>query len=167
MDLDRRTLIAKGSASAFALTLAGLTVNRAVNAQDATPVPGTDASATNSAATRYQEFVSSLAANLGDIDTGTVDTAIRTTLKDLIDAELAAGEIAANDATERKAAIDASEAPIRISVSGRNRGHGGRDRGNRGMKSGDSSRDSGDMEGSNGGDDSSTPAVDPTPTTTV
>jgi hypothetical protein len=172
MSVNRRTLVAKGSASAFALSLAGLAANRAVNAQDATPEPGSTTDNGNGttgtaeskeaeAGTKYQEFVAALATNLGASDAATVDTAIRTTLKGLVDAELAAGDIAANDATERKAAIDASVAPIRIGGFGGHDGPGGfgGERGGRGnSRPGDDADDS---------DDGAAPGVNATPTTTA
>jgi len=168
--VNRRTLVARGSASAFTLTLAGLAANRAVNAQDATPVPGTDTdigngtdetqeTPENTAGTKYQEFVAALASNLGVTDGATVDTAIRTTLKGFIDAKLAAGDITANDATERKAAVDASEAPIRIGGAG---GHGGMSGGRGGDKPNDDARNPTDSE-----TDDTTPTIDTTPTTTA
>lgn len=175
--MNRRTLVAKGSASAFALTLAGLAANRAVNAQDATPEPGTTDSGNgttgtqespeNMAATQYQEFVAALATNLGIADAATVDTAIRTTLKALVDTELAAGDLAANDATAMKEAIDAAEAPIRVGGFGRGGGfgaHGGMKPGGRGGmgRPGDDTQKPDDSDS-----DDTTPGVEATPTTTA
>jgi hypothetical protein len=174
--VNRRTLVAKGSASAFALTLAGLAANRAVNAQDATPEPGTTDNGNgttgtqetpeNSAATQYQEFIAALATNLGVADATTVDTAIRTTLKGFVDAELAAGDLAANDATEMKEAIDAAEAPIWIGGFGRGGGlgrHGGMKSDGRGI--GRPGRDT--QKPDDSGTDDTTPGVEASPTTTA
>jgi hypothetical protein len=159
------------------LTLAGLTANRAVNAQDATPVPGpttdsgngtagTQESPEDLAAAKYQEFVAALATNLGVTDAATVDTAIRTTLKGLVDAELAAGDIAANDATELKAAIDASVAPIRVGGFGGHGGMGGMN-GGRGGRAGGRPGDDSKQPGDSGPEGNTTPGVDATPTTTA
>ncbi|HKG24005.1 MAG TPA: hypothetical protein VKB09_00065 [Thermomicrobiales bacterium] len=129
--MNRRRFVVGGSASAVALTMAGLAAQRAVNAQDATPVPSTSTATPgttqNEAQSGYQEFVAGLAANLGVADAATVNAAIRTTLKQLIDAEFAAGNISANDATALKAAIDAAESPLRIGGFGGRGGIGGRD----------------------------------------
>src|SRR5262245_57457236 len=124
--MNRRRFVVGGSVSAAALAMAGLAAQRAVNAQDATPVPSTGTATPGTTQTesqsRYQEFVAGLATNLGVADAATVDSAIRTTLKQMVDSEFAAGNISANDATALKAAIDAAESPLRIG------GFGGRGR---------------------------------------
>lgn len=184
--MNRRTLVAKGGASAFALTLAGLAANRAVNAQDATPVPGTSTDTGNGtggtttqenpSATTYQEFVAALATNLNITDSATVDTAIRTTLKGFVDDELAAGDLAANAATAMKEAIDASDSPIRVGGFGRHEGMGGMRGGMPGDMPGHRGQDGDtpnskpwDDDSGSDGDDSgnSTSGVDATPTTTA
>ena len=57
-------------------------------------------------------------------DPASVDTGIRDALKTMVDDRLAAGEISANAATEAKAEIDASEAPLRVGYGERGGGHG-------------------------------------------
>lgn len=135
--MNRRRFVVGGSASAVALTMAGLTAQRAVNAQDATPVPstGTETPATTEDATQtaYQDFVAGLATNLGVADSATVDSAIRTTLKQMVDAEFNAGNISANAATALKESIDAAESPLGVGGFGGRGGFGGPDgRGGRG-----------------------------------
>jgi len=73
-----------------------------VFAQDATPAAGTSSTTD----TTYQDFVGKLAANLGIADATQVDAAIKTTLKQMVDEQLAAGNISANEATAAKQAID-------------------------------------------------------------
>ena len=72
---------------------------------------------------RYQDFVAKLAANLGINDPSTVDSAIRDALSAIVDERLAAGEIAANDATAIKEQIAASESPLRIGGFGKRGRH--------------------------------------------
>jgi hypothetical protein len=145
VSITRRRVVA-GAAGLGAASLLGL---RMAHAQDTTATPGagttvtdetTDATdATDLRAESYQDFVDKLAANLGMTDTASVDTAIRDSLKAMIDDRLAAGEISANSATEWTAEIDSSVAPLRVGFfgdGGPRGGHGpGGDRGN-GMKPG-------------------------------
>lgn len=131
----RRTVVA----GAAGLGLATLVGGSFVRAQDtpATPTPddGSDAATDDStqreefeaeAGARYDDFVSRLAGNLGGVDSTTVDTAIRATLTDLVDARLAAGEISANDADAARTAITDSPAPLLgMFLAGRGDGPGG------------------------------------------
>jgi hypothetical protein len=59
----------------------------------------------------YQDFVSRLAANLGESDKTKVDQAIRTTLKQEVDAKVASGDIAGKVADAIKAKIDSPDFP--------------------------------------------------------
>lgn len=180
--MNRRDVIAKGSASAFALTLAGLAANHAVNAQSATPVTGssttdngngtggTTTSSEEMAGQYYQKFVAALASNLNS-DATTVDTAIRTTLKGLVDDELAAGDIAANDATALKSDIDAAVAPLFTGGWGMHRG--GMGMGGRGGMDGDwrggrpGQNDSKTDDDQDDDDSSTSPSSTATPTTSA
>ena len=79
---------------------------------------------------RYAAFLDALAVNLGVADGETIDAAIRTTLKQMIDERLAAGEISANLADELKAAIDSGDYRVGLHLRGIGRfgdpGFGGR-----------------------------------------
>lgn len=72
----------------------------------------------------YQDFVAKLTTNLGETDTARVDAAIRTSLKQLVDDRLAAGDISANQATALKERIDADGIPFGLGGPG-GRGFGG------------------------------------------
>jgi hypothetical protein len=99
-------------AAALALIGTGAVVSDGVFAQESTPeAESTPAvgSAGETETSAYDEFVAALAANLGISDPATVDTAIKETLKQKVDEQLAAGEISANEATARKERIDAGE----------------------------------------------------------
>jgi hypothetical protein len=159
--MNRRTFVAGGSASALALTMAGLAARRAVDAQDATPLPSTGTTtpetSEDEAQNTYQEFVAALAVNIGVPDGATVDAAVRTTLKQMVDAEFAAGNISANEATARKERIDAAESPL--GVGGIGGGRDGRHGGRGGRNDGRSDRD-----GKSGGtDQGKEPGTDATP----
>ena len=100
------------SAAALVLIGTGAVVNNGVYAQESTPeAESTPAvgSAGETETSAYDEFVAGLAANLGISDSTTADTAIKETLKQKVDEQLAASEISANEATARKERIDASE----------------------------------------------------------
>jgi hypothetical protein len=100
------------SAAALALIGTGAVASNGVFAQESTPeAESTPAvgSAGETETSAYDEFVAGLAANLGISDPATVDTAIKETLKQKVDEQLAAGEISANEATARKERIDAGE----------------------------------------------------------
>ena len=72
---------------------------------------------------RYDDFLARFAANLGIDDPAQVETAYKDTLKQMIDAELEAGNIAANAATELKQRIDEADGPVLFGGIG---GHEGR-----------------------------------------
>ena len=168
--IGRRTVFA-GAAGLGLATLVGGTIVRAQDTPDTgdgTPTTDTDGTtdetSTNEAeaGARYDDFVSRLAGNLGITDPSQVDTGIRTTLTDLVDARLAAGEISANDADAARTAIADSPTPL----GGRFRvGHGddpggfGRGRGGFG-RSGMSDQPDDDTDGT----DETSPA---TPAATV
>jgi hypothetical protein len=162
--LGRRNVVA-GIAG---IGLAGVGMSRAF-AQDSTPTAqetpavgsSGDATTTTSGDTRYETFTSYLADQLGS-DAATVDTAIRDSLKQMVDDALAAGDISADQATARKARIDESTSPIRLGG-----GPGGMMGGNRGGKPGgmggdhanpDDPEDSGDDDSSES-DDDATPTI--------
>jgi hypothetical protein len=123
--ITRRRMVA-GAAALGAVSLAGI---RSAQAQDTTTpaTPGADTTEStdqvSQAAESYQNFVLKLATNLGVADAASVDTGIRDALKTMVDERLAAGEISANFATERKTEIDASEAPLWVGFGERG-GHG-------------------------------------------
>ena len=163
-----------------ALAMAGLAVQRAVEAQDATPTPATGmatpGATQNPAQTLYQDFLTALAKNLGVADAKTVDTAIRTSLKQLVDEQLSAGHISADLANALKTKIDSAEVPIRIGAfaleAGGPGGRGGRRRGPRGGfgENGKGGYPKGN-EGANDNDQSNgeqnEPAASATPTTSA
>ncbi|HEX3303708.1 MAG TPA: hypothetical protein VHR64_12560 [Thermomicrobiales bacterium] len=114
--------------AAVALLGAAAVIGGSAFAQDSTGTPeagsGTPAVGSDTQASAYQDFVDGLAANLGISDPATVDAAIKTTLKQQVDAELAAGNISANDATALKERIDAADfGPFLFGV-GQHDGHG-------------------------------------------
>jgi Arc/MetJ family transcription regulator len=151
-EMNRRRFVVGGSASAVALTMAGLAAQRAVNAQDATPTPstGTEPPATTDGETtnRYDAFVAALATALGSGDAATVDAAIRTALKQMVDDKFAAGNISANEATARKEQIDTAESPLGGFGFG---GHGGKG----GIRGGRNDARGGQNDGQPGGSDES------------
>ena len=113
-----------------------LGVGGSVFAQDnATPTAGTEqTTGTTGEATErttreaeYAAFLDALAVNLGVADGETVDAAIKTTLKQMVDERLAAGEISADLATELKAAIDSGNVPIGFHRPDLRGDHGGSD----------------------------------------
>ena len=71
----------------------------------------TTAAQTSQINARYQDFVKRLAANLGESDTTKVDQAIRTTLKQEVDAKVTSGDIAGKVADAIKAKIDSPDFP--------------------------------------------------------
>ena len=75
---------------------------------------------------RYEDFLAKFAENLGVDDPAQVETALKETLKQMIDEELAAGTISANAAAEMKERIDAAEGPALFGGFGGHRGRGGR-----------------------------------------
>ena len=106
---QRLKILALG-AGAFALIGTSAVVNNGVFAQESTPAAESTpavGSAGETETSAYDGFVALvLAANLGISDPATVDTAVKETLKQRVDEQLAAGEISANEATARKERID-------------------------------------------------------------
>jgi hypothetical protein len=130
----RRLLTTVGAAAlGVGVVLGGAATTPLAQAQQATPpAAATTSSSTASQpqATRdqqqkdaYDAFVASLASQLG-VDASKVDTAIRTTLKQEIDARQADGDIDKVEAAARKAAIDASDAPLFLGLGGPGGMHG-------------------------------------------
>ena len=110
--MHQRIKVMALGAAALVLIGTGAVVNNGVFAQESTPeAESTPAvgSAGETETAAYDEFVAALAANLGISDPATVDTAIKETLKQKVDEQLAAGEISANEAAARKERIDAGE----------------------------------------------------------
>lgn len=130
--VTRRRVIS-GIAGVGAAAIVGTTLARAQESTS-TPETGTDSTTDTEdtttpeerVATQYQTFLTKLAAALAMSDTTTLDTGIRDALKGIIDDELAAGDIAANAATEAKTAIDEATAPIsfRLGAGGDFKGGG-------------------------------------------
>lgn len=125
--MNRRMRIAAFCVAAFALLGVGGLAGGGVFAQDqsGTPAAGESTPAAGGETSAYQDFVNALAANLGISDPATVDAAIKTTLKQQVDAELAAGNISANEATALKQRIDAGDFGPFLFGHGRGDGHGG------------------------------------------
>lgn len=123
----RRGLLVGGLGLSLTLTGAGLVNQAPAFAQESstsTPADSTTtATATDSRAAaraeweaerlaQYENFLAKFAANLGLSDPALVETAYKDTLKELIDEQLAAGDIAANDAAELKTRIDEADGPL-------------------------------------------------------
>jgi hypothetical protein len=113
------------------LVTGGAAVIPVVFAQDATP-PAAQAPAQTGQgrqsdfeaqrAQAYDDFVAALASELGT-GTAKIDAAIRTALKQQVDARQAAGDLAAEQATAIKTAIDASAAPLFSGFGDHDGGH--------------------------------------------
>lgn len=71
----------------------------------------------------YDDFVAALATQLGD-DKAAVDTAIRTALKQQVDAQQAAGALSVEQAAAMKAVIDVTQAPLLGGFGGPEAMHG-------------------------------------------
>jgi hypothetical protein len=147
--LNRRRVLA-GTAGIGAAALLGA---KLVQAQDSTATPGAGTSTTEETdeQTYYDNFVSKLAANLGISDSATVDKAIRNSLTQIVDEELAGGHISQDTANKLKENIASGDVPFlfpgRHGRRGMGRGQGGKD----------------ETEDQNGTDDS----TDATPTTSA
>jgi len=143
--LNRRRVLA-GTAGLGAAALLGV---KLVQAQTATGTPeaGTGTTETDEQ-TYYDNFVGKLAANLNISDAATVDSAIRDSLTEIVDEELAGGHISRDTATRLKENIASGDVPFLFP--------GRRGMGRHGGKPGDKSDDHGDAT-----DDDS---VDATPT---
>ena len=133
--INRRVVMA-GWAGLGAAALVGA---KLASAQDSTPATddttgtSTDTTAADmeaQALAMYEVFLTSVATSLGATDNAAVDLAVRDGLKAIIDQRLADGDISANSATEKKAAIDEAVVPIsflsRRAAAGGSMGRGGR-----------------------------------------
>ena len=146
--LNRRRVLA-GTAGLGAAALLGA---KLVQAQTATGTPEAGTTETDEQ-TYYDNFVGKLAANLNISDAATVDTAIRDSLTEIVDEELAGGHISQDTATKLKENIASGDVPFLF--PGR-RGMGRRGGESHGGKPDDKNDDSGEST-----DDDS---VDATPT---
>lgn len=108
--LNRRRVLA-GTAGIGAAALLGA---RLVRAQDSTATPGagTTTTETTNEQTYYNDFVSKLAANLNISDAATVDKAIRDSLTQIVDEELAGGHISQDTANKLKQNIATGDVPF-------------------------------------------------------
>lgn len=147
--LNRRRVLA-GTAGIGAAALLG---TKLVRAQDSTATPGAGTSTTEETAKQayYDDFVSKLAANLNISDATTVDKAIRDSLTQIVDEELAAGHISQDTANKLKENIASGEVPFLFP------GRHGRDGMGRGRGGKNDSKDENDSDNSN----------DATPTTSA
>lgn len=110
--ITQRSAFTGGVAALLALIL-GVVLMGSVFAQETPATPtGEDATTATTDNDRYQDFLNRLAANLGGTDAAALDLAIRTTLKEEVDARLAAGEISANAAEALKEQIDTADSPL-------------------------------------------------------
>lgn len=126
--VTRRRVIS-GIAGAGAAMIAGATLVRAQSTPEATDDDSTTddtedtISPDDMMASSYQDFLTKLAAELSISDTTSLDTDIRDALKAMVDDVVTAGDLAVNDATDIKTAIDESTSPIGVGFhSGRSFG---------------------------------------------
>ncbi|MCC6705032.1 MAG: hypothetical protein IT334_09150 [Thermomicrobiales bacterium] len=161
-----RRLVMAGWAGLGAAALVGA---RLAGAQESTPGASDTEDATDPAAdfetTRllyYSLFLESMSGSLGVADLTSIDLAIRDGLKAVVDHRLAEGEISADSAEERKAAIDAATVPIAVGMMRPGSHDGWRGRGNSGGERGSNRPDR-----TPAGDEPATddPAAESTPTT--
>jgi hypothetical protein len=128
-------------------------------AQEATPPaqthPANDFEAQRAQA--YDDFVSALASELG-ADEAAVDAAIRTALKQQVDARQAADDLSTEQAAAIKAVIDVSDAPLFAGFGGRGGMAGFDDHDGR---HGPGGHDGFAGRGPRGGDDDLSPAMLP------
>ena len=165
----RRTIFAGAAGLGLATLVGGSLVRAQETPTDGTPDASSDTTTDEAtlreeieaeAGARYDDFVSRLAANLSISDTTGVDTAIRTTLTDLVDARLEAGEISANDADAARTAITDSPAPLMgIFLAGHGDGQGGFGGRRRGLGGPGMPGDDQPDDGTDDGTDDSTPAA--------
>ncbi len=113
----RRILLGAGM-GALALVLMGSMLFGSAFAQStpaaengATPEAGTGTTGQTTKQSLYQDFIGKLASNLGISDTTSVDTAVRSTLKQMVDEQQAAGRLTADQANTLKQRIDAGDFP--------------------------------------------------------
>ena len=146
--LNRRRVLA-GTAGLGAAALLGA---KLAQAQTATGTPEAGADTTEmDEQTYYDNFVGKLAANLNISDAATVDTAIRDSLTEIVDEELAGGHISQDMATKMKENIASGDVPFLFPGRHGMGRHGGAMRGG---KPGDKSDDG----------DTTDDSVDATPT---
>lgn len=153
--ISRRQIVS-GALGVGAASALGVTIARA---QSATPSTSTSGKTARGATVqqRYTDFVDKLAANLGNTDASKVDTAIRTTLKQMVDEEVQAGNLSANEATALKNRIDSGDFPADLPF-----GFGGRMRRNR-MERGGNSKNK-NNKGNKPANNNATPAATPSTT---
>lgn len=110
--LNRRRVLA-GTAGLGAAALLGA---KLVQAQSAPSTPGagssTGASKASAEQARYDDFLSKMATNLGVADAATVDKAIRASVTQMVEEELAGGHISQDAANKMKANIDSTNVPF-------------------------------------------------------
>jgi hypothetical protein len=138
---QRHRFVLSAGMGALALVLMGSMLFGSAFAQStptaengATPEAGTGMAGQTTKQGAYQDFIGKLAANLGISDTGSVDTAIRTTLKQMVDEQQAAGRLTAAQANALKERIDAGDFPrdfAGMGAFGQHRMFGRGERGNR------------------------------------
>lgn len=111
--INRRQIVTGAMGVGVASAL-GVTIARAQsatpNATPATTTGGTTASG-ETPQKLYTDFIGKLATNLGNLDTAKVDTAFRTSLKQMVDEAQQAGLISADEATTLKGQIDNGNFP--------------------------------------------------------
>lgn len=131
--IHRRVIFGVGM-GALALVLMGSMLFGSAFAQTssntdnaATPEAGTGTTGQTNKQSLYQDFIGKLASNLGISDSTSVDTAVRTTLKQMVDEQQAAGRLTAEQATALKDRIDAGDFPGDFAGVGRfgRQGRGG------------------------------------------
>lgn len=116
----RRGLLISGLGFSLTVAGAGIAGQGPVLAQDATnPVPSSQTTQASREERRaeweaertaqYENFLATFAENLGISDPAQVETAFKDTLKDLIDEQVEAGDLAVNAAEEMKSRIDEAE----------------------------------------------------------
>lgn len=110
--INRRALVT-GAMGVGAVTALGVTIARAQDSPSGTPAAGASGTTAmgGSAKQVYDDFIGKLASNLGNLDTAKVDTAVRTTLKQMVDEAQQAGLIGADEATTLKQRIDSGDFP--------------------------------------------------------
>lgn len=125
--MNRRSLLVTiGAAALGFVLLLGVALRTVPGAVAQGETPGDEATRQMIDEARvqaYDDFVASLAAELG-VDAAAVDAAVRTTLRERVDAQEAAGELSTEEAAARRAVIEVSEAPLPLGFGGRGY-HGG------------------------------------------
>ena len=111
--VGRRTLMAGMAAIGAVGVLGG---GRALAQDDSDDVPFVDEELAPEIGEAYQNFVAKLAANLGESDVSTVDTAIRDALAAMVEEQFAAGTISRNLADELIERIQTGDAPLAVAM---------------------------------------------------